>query len=72
LFEFFLQEDQGRPFPVNGDWDHCNGSTPVLRGYTCGLWTVFHVLTISAYKNLQNADIVKKTGSKFIFIELKN
>lgn len=26
----------------------CKGSTPQFRGFTCGLWTMFHVLTIKA------------------------
>uniref|UniRef100_A0AC35G3C9 Sulfhydryl oxidase n=1 Tax=Panagrolaimus sp. PS1159 TaxID=55785 RepID=A0AC35G3C9_9BILA len=45
------EEDQGNPFPISGDWEHCKGSTPSFRGYTCGLWTTFHALTVSAYKN---------------------
>uniref|UniRef100_A0A915P8P8 Sulfhydryl oxidase n=4 Tax=Meloidogyne TaxID=189290 RepID=A0A915P8P8_9BILA len=28
-------------------------SSPVLRGYTCGLWTLFHVLTVNGYRNGQ-------------------
>uniref|UniRef100_A0A914ZRY6 Sulfhydryl oxidase n=1 Tax=Parascaris univalens TaxID=6257 RepID=A0A914ZRY6_PARUN len=39
----------GRPFPQNASWEHCKGSTPQLRGYTCGLWTTFHALTINVY-----------------------
>uniref|UniRef100_A0AC35TKM9 Sulfhydryl oxidase n=1 Tax=Rhabditophanes sp. KR3021 TaxID=114890 RepID=A0AC35TKM9_9BILA len=39
------------PFPVNASWQQCNGSSGQFRGYTCGLWTAFHALTVSAYKN---------------------
>lgn len=29
-------------------WVGCQGSEPTLRGYTCGLWTLFHFLTVQA------------------------
>ncbi|CAD5229762.1 unnamed protein product [Bursaphelenchus okinawaensis] len=45
------EEDQGKPFPTNSDWQHCKGSSPQYRGYTCGLWTTFHALTVHNYKN---------------------
>uniref|UniRef100_A0A915D4D0 Sulfhydryl oxidase n=1 Tax=Ditylenchus dipsaci TaxID=166011 RepID=A0A915D4D0_9BILA len=47
------EEDQGRPFPVTVDWEHCKGSSPQFRGYTCGLWTTFHALTVGAFRNSQ-------------------
>lgn len=31
----------GRPRPA---WGACEGSSPELRGYTCGLWTLLHAL----------------------------
>ncbi|CAI5448208.1 unnamed protein product [Caenorhabditis angaria] len=37
------------PFPVNSTWQHCKGSSPMFRGYTCGLWTTFHALTVHTY-----------------------
>ncbi|CAB3399739.1 unnamed protein product [Caenorhabditis bovis] len=45
------EEEAGHPFPLNADWDHCAGSSTQFRGYTCGLWTTFHALTVSAYKH---------------------
>lgn len=33
------------------NWFHCNGSLPHYRGYPCGLWTLFHTLTVSEYQN---------------------
>lgn len=46
------EADQGRPFPeLQDNWDHCKGSTPTLRGYTCGLWVAFHAVTVNAYRN---------------------
>ncbi|XGW28078.1 hypothetical protein V3C99_008131 [Haemonchus contortus] len=37
------------PFPVNSSWQHCKGTLPTFRGYTCGLWTTFHALTVHTY-----------------------
>ncbi|PAV78067.1 hypothetical protein WR25_09263 [Diploscapter pachys] len=44
-------ESVGHPFPVNAEWEHCKGTTGQYRGYTCGLWTTFHALTVSVYKH---------------------
>ena len=33
----------------------CKGSTPTLRGYPCGLWTLFHTLTVAAAEEIGNA-----------------
>uniref|UniRef100_A0A915PU61 Sulfhydryl oxidase n=1 Tax=Setaria digitata TaxID=48799 RepID=A0A915PU61_9BILA len=49
-----LEEENDNPFPTEADWEHCAGSSPQFRGYTCGLWTAFHALTIQAYKNSVN------------------
>uniref|UniRef100_A0A1I7VXS8 Sulfhydryl oxidase n=1 Tax=Loa loa TaxID=7209 RepID=A0A1I7VXS8_LOALO len=46
-----FEEESNFPFPVGINWEHCAGSSPKFRGYTCGLWTLFHALTIQAYKN---------------------
>ncbi|KAI6064185.1 Sulfhydryl oxidase 1 [Aix galericulata] len=34
--------------PTNVTWVGCRGSEPHFRGYPCGLWTVFHLLTVQA------------------------
>ncbi|XP_068273064.1 sulfhydryl oxidase 1 [Nyctibius grandis] len=34
--------------PTNVTWVGCQGSEPHFRGYPCGLWTVFHLLTVQA------------------------
>jgi thiol oxidase len=39
------------PFPMEADWQHCRGTEPRYRGYTCGLWTTFHTLTVHSYMN---------------------
>lgn len=46
-----IESEFFNPFPVNDDWEHCAGSDSQFRGYTCGLWTLFHALTVQAYKN---------------------
>uniref|UniRef100_A0A915E935 Sulfhydryl oxidase n=1 Tax=Ditylenchus dipsaci TaxID=166011 RepID=A0A915E935_9BILA len=35
-------------------FEHCKGTSIEFRGFTCGLWNVFHALTINAYLNAQN------------------
>lgn len=44
------EEDQGSPFPITSDWEHCKGTSPEFRGYTCGLWMAFHALTVVSFK----------------------
>ncbi|KAI3413317.1 hypothetical protein GPALN_010814 [Globodera pallida] len=39
----------GDPFPVTAEWEHCKGSRTIFRGFTCGLWTAFHAMTVQAY-----------------------
>ncbi|NP_989456.2 sulfhydryl oxidase 1 precursor [Gallus gallus] len=34
--------------PTNVTWVGCRGSEPHFRGYPCGLWTIFHLLTVQA------------------------
>ncbi|KAI6188880.1 Sulfhydryl oxidase [Aphelenchoides besseyi] len=46
-----MERTYNNPFPVDADWQHCKGSSPQYRGYTCGLWTTFHTLTIHTYMN---------------------
>lgn len=45
-----IQSDLGHPLPTNRTWMACQGSKPYLRGYTCGLWTLMHAVTIQADK----------------------
>jgi thiol oxidase len=30
----------------HGEWSNCKGSNPESRGYTCGLWMLFHSLSV--------------------------
>ncbi|XP_041987644.1 sulfhydryl oxidase 1-like [Aricia agestis] len=36
------------------DYVGCKGSQPQYRGYTCGLWTLFHTLTVNSYQKEEN------------------
>ncbi|CAJ0924411.1 unnamed protein product, partial [Mesorhabditis belari] len=49
------ESDSGSPFPTTAEWDHCKGSTPQYRGYTCGLWTTFHTISVTAYRQGANS-----------------
>ena len=53
-----FQKVYANPFPVNSSYQHCRGSTPITRGYTCGLWTTFHALTVHTYIDTIKDDFV--------------
>lgn len=62
LNTYSVQNKNGNPFPPHSRaWEHCNGSTRILRGFTCGVWQTFHSLTINyylAHKNMnQSANV---------------
>ncbi|KAK3088144.1 hypothetical protein FSP39_015352 [Pinctada imbricata] len=40
--------------PETIKWIGCHGSKPQFRGYPCGMWTLFHTLTVSAYQAGKN------------------
>lgn len=43
-----LEANHSPVFTSNIDYVRCKGSEPKYRGYTCGLWTLFHTLTVNA------------------------
>ena len=49
-FAEFLNRFDGSSESVfaSGEWMGCKGSRPQYRGYPCGLWTLFHTLTVNA------------------------
>uniref|UniRef100_F1L048 Sulfhydryl oxidase n=1 Tax=Ascaris suum TaxID=6253 RepID=F1L048_ASCSU len=49
-----VQSDLGYPLPTNMTWIACRGSKPYLRGYSCGLWTLLHTITVEAFRIEQN------------------
>uniref|UniRef100_A0A915DQQ7 Sulfhydryl oxidase n=1 Tax=Ditylenchus dipsaci TaxID=166011 RepID=A0A915DQQ7_9BILA len=49
---FIANEEKENPFPKKSDeFEHCKGSSIEYRGFTCGLWSAFHTLTINSYLN---------------------
>ncbi|KAL3103434.1 hypothetical protein niasHS_002620 [Heterodera schachtii] len=69
--EFLRAEvDQGSPFPVTEEWEHCKGSSPILRGFTCGLWMVFHSLTVNAFR--QNSDQQQQFHPVAVLLTIKD
>lgn len=41
-------EEKHKPIFSSKDFVGCRGSTQKKRGYSCGLWTLFHYLTVQA------------------------
>lgn len=41
------EEEMSPIYSGASQWVGCKGSTEVYRGYTCGLWTMFHMLTVN-------------------------
>ncbi|XP_060571223.1 sulfhydryl oxidase 2-like isoform X2 [Ruditapes philippinarum] len=39
--------------PEHVKWVGCKGSEPRFRGYPCGMWTLFHTLTVAAFQKEQ-------------------
>ncbi|XP_074523450.1 sulfhydryl oxidase 1 [Halichoeres trimaculatus] len=44
-------ESSNAALPDGVRWVGCQSSQPHLRRYPCGVWTLFHVLTVQAYNN---------------------
>lgn len=49
-------EQKYRPAFTPSRWVGCQGSKPNLRGFTCGLWTLFHYLTVQAAETKLSED----------------
>ncbi|KAL8559832.1 hypothetical protein ACOMHN_030168 [Nucella lapillus] len=48
-------QDKEAFLPDKVRWVGCRGSLPRYRGYPCGLWMLFHVLTVAVYERTQGA-----------------
>lgn len=42
--------------PDKIEWVGCAGSEPRFRGYPCGMWTLFHTLTVGAYEHVHKSN----------------
>uniref|UniRef100_A0A0C9PXU2 Sulfhydryl oxidase n=2 Tax=Fopius arisanus TaxID=64838 RepID=A0A0C9PXU2_9HYME len=47
-----LQQELSPVFMEDREWTGCKGSAPRFRGFPCGLWTLFHTLTVSYAKDV--------------------
>ena len=45
------------PLPPHRRWRGCSGSEARYRGYPCGLWSVFHTLTVTAHEIEGSANV---------------
>ncbi|CAK9291525.1 unnamed protein product [Gordionus sp. m RMFG-2023] len=57
ISQFYIAQSFENLFKYKEHWIGCKGSAPSLRGYPCGLWTLFHTLTAGLYLKLNNSKI---------------
>lgn len=58
LYEIKIKqlESKYRPIFSSDRWAGCQGSTSNLRGFTCGLWFLFHYLTVQSAESEDSND----------------
>lgn len=58
LFEHKLKqlETKWKPLFSANRWVGCQGSAPKLRGFTCGLWVLFHFVSVQAAESETSTD----------------
>ncbi|VDM97477.1 unnamed protein product, partial [Thelazia callipaeda] len=44
-----LQGQLGQPLPSNTSYLACRGSAKHFRGFSCGIWTIIHAMSVQAY-----------------------
>ncbi|CAG9532927.1 unnamed protein product [Cercopithifilaria johnstoni] len=44
-----IQDQLGQPLPSATSYMACRGSKIHFRGYTCGVWTIIHAMSVQAY-----------------------
>ncbi|PSN30415.1 hypothetical protein C0J52_25442 [Blattella germanica] len=55
VLEYLNRFDPDESAFSNNNWIGCRGSKPQYRGYPCGLWTLFHTMSVNAL--LQNPEM---------------
>lgn len=45
-----IQEELGQPLPSSANYAACRGSKPYYRGFSCGIWTIIHAMSVQTYK----------------------
>lgn len=63
-----LEKRHGRLFSSNR-WIGCLGSKVTFRRYPCGLWTMFHYLTVQAAKSEVSNDPQEVLGAMYSYIK---
>lgn len=58
--------EEGRPVFSTHQWLGCKGSRPGLRGYPCGMWTLFHHLTVQAAEDHSNDENPVAKGQEIL------
>ena len=58
------EEEMSQVYSGNLEWIGCKGSSKVFRGYPCGLWTMFHMLTVNFA--VQSFDEVQNDPGKIL------
>lgn len=53
-----IQKNDNAYLPPMKEWVHCKGSKSLYRGYPCGLWTLFHTMTVQAYNAYLTGELV--------------
>lgn len=55
-FKDILQKHSKNTQLKSREWMSCKGSVSIYRGYPCGLWMMFHTLTVKAYMSITNSE----------------
>lgn len=68
LFEMInrLEEEHKPVYSSELKYVACQGSEPRYRGYTCGLWTLFHTLTVNAAIRQNSGPAVLKAMHAYV------
>ena len=60
LYNRLASQSNSSCLPDYEEYIHCRGSTPQYRGYTCGLWSVFHSLTVASAVSTDQVQVLTK------------
>ncbi|XP_069694171.1 sulfhydryl oxidase 2-like isoform X2 [Periplaneta americana] len=69
VLEYLKKFDNGDSSVFSShEWIGCKGSKPQYRGYPCGLWTLFHTLTVNAVLQNQQLDSLEVLNAMLGYI----
>lgn len=61
-----MEDPDEKIFSSHQQWLACDGSTTKYRGYPCGLWKLFHYLTVNAASNGNDPQEVLQTMHGYV------